>query len=111
MKYDQEYIYTLLLRKQLGDLNEVENKLLKKVMESDEQVRNCWYEQEEARRYTFNAILDDLRVEHDWCQVKAALKPKPFYTRIFYFLKSYRAVVAILFTGIVIAAIIHATCK
>lgn len=105
MKYDQEYIYTLLLRKQLGDLSEVENKLLEKVMESDEQVRNCFYEQEEARRYTFNAILDDLRVEHDWCQVKAALKPKPLYTRIFHFLKSYKAIAAILFTGMVLVAI------
>jgi transmembrane sensor len=105
MKYDQEYIYTLLLRKQLGDLSEVENKLLEKVMESDEQVRNCWFEQEEARRYTFNAILEDLRVEHDWCQIRAVLKPKPLYSRIYYFLKSYSAVAAILFTAIVIAAI------
>jgi hypothetical protein len=105
MKYDQEYIYTLLLRKQLGDLSEVENKLLEKVMESDEQVRNCWHEQEEARRYTFNAILEDLRVEHDWCQIRAVLKPKPIYTRVFYFLKTYSAVAAILFTGFVIAAV------
>jgi hypothetical protein len=105
MKYDQEYIYTLLLRKQLGELSEVENKLLEKVMETDEQVRNCWFEQEEARRYTFNAILEDLRIEHDWCKVKAVLKPKPFYTRVFYFLRSYRAVAAILFTAIVVAAI------
>lgn len=105
MKYDQEYIYTLLLRKQLGDLSEVENKLLEKVIESDEQVRNCWYEQEEARRYTFNAILEDLRVEHDWCQIRAVLKPKPLYTRIFYFLRTYSPVAAILFTATVIAAI------
>jgi hypothetical protein len=105
MKYDQEYIYSLLLQKQLGELSEVDNKLLEKVMETDEQVRNCWFEQEEARRYTFNAILEDLRAEHDWCKVKAVLKPKPFYTRVFYFLRSYSAVAAILFTAIVVAAI------
>lgn len=105
MKHDQEYIYSLLLRKQLGELSEIENKVLEKVIETDEQVRNCWLEQEEARRYTFNAILEDLRVEHDWCKVRAVLRPKPFYTRVFFFLKSYSAIAAILFTGLVITAI------
>ncbi|SFE35907.1 hypothetical protein SAMN05518672_105394 [Chitinophaga sp. CF118] len=103
MKYDQEYIYSLLLRKQLGELSEVENKLLQKVMETDEQVRNCYYEQEEAKRYTFNAFLEDLRGEHDWYKINAVLKPKPLYTRIFYFLKRYSTLAAILFTGMAIA--------
>jgi hypothetical protein len=105
MRYDQEYIYTLLLRKQLGDLSEVENKLLQKVMETDEQVRNCWFEQEEAKRYTFNAFLDDLRIEHDWCKVKAVLKPKPLHARIYYFLKRYRTIAAVLFAGMLTIAV------
>lgn len=109
MRYDQEYIYTLLLRKQLGDLSEVENKLLQKVMETDEQVRNCWFEQEEAKRYTFNAFLDDLRVEHDWCKVRAVLTPKPLHMRIYYFLKRYRAVAAILLAVMLTAAVFIST--
>jgi transmembrane sensor len=109
MRYDQEYIYTLLLRKQLGDLSEVENKLLEKVMETDEQVRNCWFEQEEAIRWTFNAFVEDLRVEHDWCKVRAVLKPKPLHTRVYYFLKRYRAVAAALFAVTLSAAVYVST--
>ncbi|SEW17945.1 FecR family protein [Chitinophaga sp. YR573] len=109
MRYDQEYIYTLLLRKQLGDLSEVEDKLLQKVMETDEQVRNCWIEQEEARRYTFNAFLEDLRVEHDWCKIRAVLTPKPLHTRIYYFLKRYRAVAAMLVAAMLTAAVFVST--
>jgi len=111
MKYDQEYIYTLLLRKQLGTLSQVEDKLLQKLMETDEQVRNCWIEQEEARRYTFNAFLEDLRVEHDWCEVREVLTPKPLHTRIYYFLKKYRAVALILFAVILAATVFICTCQ
>jgi transmembrane sensor len=105
MRYDQEYIYTLLLRKQLGDLNEVENKLLQKVMETDEQVRNCWFEQEEAKRWTFNAFVDDLRAEHDWCKIRDLLEPKPLHTRVYYFLRRYRAVAACLLAVMLTAAV------
>ena len=107
MKYDQEYIYTLLLRKQLGEVNEVEEKLLQKVMETDEQVRNCWFEQEEARRYTFNAILDDFRTEHDWCKVVAVIEPKPLHKKVLHFLKKYGAVAAAFIAAFVVATTYH----
>ena len=94
MKYDQEYIYTLLLRKQLGELTEVEDKLLQKVMSTDEKVRKCWQEQEEAILYTDSAFLDDLRVDLDWYKVKSVLDPAP--VRAFRFIKRYRAAAAIL---------------
>lgn len=105
MKYDQEYIYTLLLRKQLGELNEVEDKLLQKVMHTDEQVRKCFYEHEEAKLYTGNAFLDDLRVEHDWCKVAAILAPKPMHTRIILFLRQHN--VTRLFTSRVSVCHVH----
>ncbi|PWV44749.1 FecR family protein [Chitinophaga sp. S165] len=104
MKYDQEYIYTLLLRKQLGELSEVEDKLLQKVMHTDEQVRKCFYEQEEAKLYTDNAFLDDLRVEHDWCKVAAILAPKPLHTRILQFVIQRNAAAAVFATAITLAA-------
>ncbi|UPK71039.1 FecR family protein [Chitinophaga filiformis] len=104
MKYDQEYIYTLLLRKQLGELSEVEDTLLQKVIHTDEQVRKCYYEQEEAKLYTDNAFLDDLRVEHDWCKVAAILAPKPLHTRIFLFAKRNSAVAAAFVMGVACAA-------
>jgi hypothetical protein len=104
MKYDQEYIYTLLLRKQLGELSEVEDKLLQKVMHTDEQVRKCFYEQEEAKLYTDNAFLDDLRVEHDWCKVAAVLAPKPLHTRIVLFLKQRNAAAAVFATAVTLTA-------
>ncbi|SHN43393.1 FecR family protein [Chitinophaga sp. CF418] len=100
MKYDQEYIYTLLLRKQLGELSEVEDTLLQNVIHTDEQVRKCYYEQEEAKLYTDNAFLDDLRIEHDWCKVAAILAPKPLHTRIFLFAKRHSAVAAAFITGV-----------
>lgn len=96
MKYDQEYIYTLLLRKQLGDLSEVEDKLLQKVIQTDEQVRKCWLEQEEAILYTNSEFLNDLRVENDWYQVAAILAPRPFHVRAFRLVKRYSAAAAIL---------------
>lgn len=96
MKYDQEYIYTLLLRKQLGELSEVEEKLLEKVMDTDEDVRKCFYEQEEAKFYTNNAFLDDLRVEHDWCKIATILTPKPLHTRLFLFVKRNSAAAAVI---------------
>lgn len=103
MKYDQEYIYTLLLRKQLGELSEVEDKLLQKVMHTDEQVRKCFYEQEEAKLYTDNAFLDDLRVEHDWCKIAAILAPKPLHTRIFVFVKRHSAIAAAFIAAVALA--------
>lgn len=96
MKYDQEYIYTLLLRKQLGELSEVEDRLLQKVMQTDDQVRRCWHEQEQAIIYTDDAFLDDLRIEHDWCQVAAVLTPRPLHKRVVHFVKRQRAVAAVL---------------
>jgi hypothetical protein len=104
MKYDQEYIYTLLLRKHLGELSEIEDQLLQKVMHTDRQVRNCWHEQEEAKRYTDNAFLDDLRIEHDWCKIAAILAPKPLHVRLFRFLKRQRAVTAVLLAATTYAA-------
>ncbi|TWV88666.1 FecR family protein [Chitinophaga pinensis] len=98
MKYDQEYIYTLLLRKQLGELSEVEDQLLQKVMQTDEQVRKCWHEQEQAILYTDSAFLDDLRVEHDWCQIAAILSPQPLHVRGFRFIKRHSAAAAVLLT-------------
>lgn len=103
MKYDQEYIYTLLLRKQLGELSEVEDKLLQKVMHTDEQVRKCFYEQEEAKLYTDNAFLDDLRVEHDWCKVAAILTPKPLHTRILLLIRQHGAAAAVFVAVIALA--------
>ncbi|MCF6402523.1 FecR domain-containing protein [Chitinophaga filiformis] len=104
MKYDQEYIYTLLLRKQLGELSEVEETLLQNVIHTDEQVRKCYYEQEEAKLYTDNAFLDDLRIEHDWCKVAAVLAPKPLHTRIALFVKRNSAIAAAFATAVVCAA-------
>jgi transmembrane sensor len=98
MKYDQEYIYTLLLRKQLGELSEVEDQLLQKVMQTDEQVRKCWHEQEQAILYTDSAFLDDLRVEHDWCQIAAILSPQPLHVRIIRFIKRNSVAAAVLLT-------------
>jgi len=103
MKYDQEYIYTLLLRKQLGELSEVEDTLLQKVIHTDEQVRKCYYEQEEAKLYTDNAFLDDLRVEHDWRKVAAILAPKPLHTRIFLFAKQHSTAAAVFITAVACA--------
>jgi hypothetical protein len=94
MKYDQEYIYDLLLRKQLGELSEEEDKLLQKIMLTDEQVRQCWHEHEEAKLYTQNAFLEDLRAEHDWCKVVALLTPRPLYVRMFDFVLEHKAVAA-----------------
>jgi len=99
MKYDQEYIYTLLLRKQLGELSEVEDRLLQKVMQTDDQVRRCWHEQEQAIIYTDDAFLDDLRIEHDWCKVAAVLSPSPLHMRVLQFVKRQRAVAAVLLTA------------
>ncbi|MBW8688381.1 FecR family protein [Chitinophaga rhizophila] len=96
MKYDQEYIYTLLLRKQLGELSEVEDQLLQKVMETDEQVRKCWHEQEQAILYTDNAFLDDLRIEHDWCKIAAILSPKPRHLKVYHYVKRHSAAAAVL---------------
>ncbi|WP_343669037.1 FecR domain-containing protein [Chitinophaga sp.] len=97
MKYDQEYIYSLLLRKQLGDLTEVEDKLLQKEMHNNENVRRCWQEYEEAILYTDSAFLDDLRVESDWLKVKAILEPTPVHLRVLKFLKKVRVAAAIVF--------------
>lgn len=94
MKYDQEYIYSLLLRKQLGDLTEVEDKLLQKEMHNNEHVRRCWQEFEEAVIYTDNAFLDDIRVESDWMRIKSILEPEPFHLRVLHFLKKYRVAAA-----------------
>ena len=107
MKQDQqEYIYTLLLRKQIGQLNEVEKKQLEKAMEQNENVRNCYFEQEEARRYTFNAILEDLHVEHEWCKVEALCKPRPLHTRIIQFLGAHHKVAAaVLVSGLAFAGL------
>lgn len=96
MKYDQEYIYTLLLRKQLGDLSEVEDKLLQKIIKADEQVRKCWLEQEEAILYTNSEFLNDLRVESDWYKVAAVLSPKPFHVRAFRSIKRHGTAVVML---------------
>ncbi|QHS62258.1 FecR family protein [Chitinophaga agri] len=104
MKYDQEYIYTLLLRKQLGELSEVEDQLLQQVMQTDEQVRKCWHEQEQAILYTDSAFLDDLRVEHDWCTIAAILTPKPIHARIFSYVKRHSTAAAILVTATAFAA-------
>jgi hypothetical protein len=103
MKYDQEYIYTLLLRKQLGELSEVEDTLLQNVIHTDEQVRKCYYEQEEAKLYTDNAFLDDLRVEHDWYKVATILAPKPLHTRIFLFAKRHSTAAAVFITAVACA--------
>ncbi|PSL19553.1 FecR family protein [Chitinophaga ginsengisoli] len=103
MKYDQEYIYTLLLRKQLGELSEVEDTLLQNVIHTDEQVRKCYYEQEEAKLYTDNAFLDDLRVEHDWLKVAAVLAPKPLHTRIFLLAKRHSTAAAVFITAVTCA--------
>lgn len=97
MKYDQEYIYSLLLRKQLGDLTEVEDKLLQKEMHNNENVRRCWQEYEEAILYTDSAFLDDLRVEADWLKVKAILEPTPVHIRVLKYLKKVRVAAAIVF--------------
>lgn len=97
MKYDQEYIYSLLLRKQLGDLTEVEDKLLQKEMHQNENVRRCWQEYEEAILYTNNAFLEDLQVEADWLKVKAILEPTPVYLRVLKYLKKVRVAAAIIF--------------
>ncbi|RFM31334.1 FecR family protein [Chitinophaga silvisoli] len=96
MKYDQEYIYSLLLRKQLGDLTEVEDKLLQKEMHHNENVRRCWQEYEEAILYTNNAFLEDLQVEADWLKVKAILEPTPVYLRVLKYLKKVRVAAAII---------------
>jgi hypothetical protein len=96
MKYDQEYIYSLLLRKQLGDLTEVEDKLLQKEMHNNEHVRRCWQEFEEAVIYTDNAFLDDIRVESDWIRVKSILQPEPVHVRILHFLKKMKVAAALL---------------
>lgn len=98
MKYDQEYIYSLLLRKQLGDLTEVEDKLLQKEMHQNENVRRCWQEYEEAILFTNNAFLDDLRVEADWLKVKAILEPPPVHIRVLKYLKKVRVAAALIFT-------------
>ncbi|SFW88495.1 FecR family protein [Chitinophaga sancti] len=95
MKYDQEYIYSLLLRKQLGDLTEVEDKLLQKEMHHNENVRRCWQEYEEAILYTDSAFLEDLQVEADWLKIKAILEPTPVYMRVLKFLKKVRVAAAI----------------
>ncbi|WPQ64860.1 FecR domain-containing protein [Chitinophaga sancti] len=97
MKYDQEYIYSLLLRKQLGDLTEVEDKLLQKEMHNNENVRRCWQEYEEAILYTDNAFLEDLQIESDWLKVKAILEPTPVHLRVLTYLKKVRVAAAILF--------------
>lgn len=104
MKHNQEYIYALLLRKQLGELSEVEAAELQQVMQSDEQVRKCYQEQEEAKYYTNNEFLKDLRVEHDWLVVEAILKPKPIHVRIVRFLTHYRSLAAASFFGIAAVA-------
>ncbi|OMP76969.1 FecR family protein [[Flexibacter] sp. ATCC 35208] len=96
MKYDQEYIYSLLLRKQLGDLTEVEDKLLQKEMHNNANVRRCWQEYEEAILYTDNAFLEDLQVESDWLKVKAILEPTPVHLRVLAYLKKVRVAAAIL---------------
>jgi hypothetical protein len=104
MKYDQEYIYTLLLRKQLRELSEVEDQLLQKVMQTDEQVRKCWYEQEQAILYTDSAFLDDLRVERDWCKIAAILTPQPLHLRLYRYVKHHRAAAAVLLTATAFAS-------
>jgi hypothetical protein len=96
MKYDQEYIYSLLLRTQLGDLTEVEDKLLQKEMHHNENVRRCWQEYEEAILYTNNAFLEDLQVEADWLKVKAILEPTPVYLRVLKYLKKVRVAAAVI---------------
>lgn len=96
MKYDQEYIYSLLLRKQLGELTEVEDKLLQKEMHNNENVRRCWQEYEEAILYTDNAFLEDLQVESDWMKIKAILEPTPVHLRVLKYLKKVRVAAAIL---------------
>jgi transmembrane sensor len=94
MKHNQEYIYALLLRKQLGELSEVEAATLQQVIQQDEHVRKCYQEQEEAKYYTNNEILKDLRIEHDWLMVEAILKPKPLHTRVITFLRRHSVAAA-----------------
>ncbi|HEU4556181.1 MAG TPA: FecR domain-containing protein [Chitinophaga sp.] len=105
MKFDQEYIYQLLLEKQLGEISKENDRYLQQVMEYDEHVRNCWLELENAKVATNDDILEDLRADLVWCKIEALLKPQPsFPTRVLRLLKKHRAAIAAsVFTAIITA--------
>jgi hypothetical protein len=95
MKFDQEYIYQLLLEKQLGEISKENDRYLQQVMKYDEHVRNCWLELENAKVATNEDILEDLRADLVWCKIEALLKPAPsFPNRVLLFIKKYRIAVA-----------------
>lgn len=79
MKYNQEYVYALLLRKQLGELTDVEDKLLEKVFQHD---YHCWRaynemqelaEQLEKQDSSERLFPEDLIIETQWLKVKELL--------------------------------------
>lgn len=91
MKFNEEHIYQLLLEKQLGEISKENDKYLQQVIQQDEHVRNCWFELENAKIATNNAILEDLRADLAWCKIEALLKPAPsFPVRVLRFLKKHR---------------------
>jgi len=105
MKFDQEYIYQLLLEKQLGEISKENDRYLQQVMKYDEHVRNCWLELENAKVATNEDILEDLRADLVWCKIEALLKPTPpFPNRVLLFIKKYRIAVA----AVIIAALLAA---
>ncbi|WP_217606532.1 FecR family protein [Chitinophaga sp. GbtcB8] len=105
MKFDQEYIYQLLLEKQLGEISKENDRYLQQVMKYDEHVRNCWLELENAKVATNEDILEDLRADLVWCKIETLLKPAPpFPNRVLLFIKKYRvAVAAVIITALLAA--------
>lgn len=96
MKFNEEHIYQLLLEKQLGEISKENDKYLQQVIQQDEHVRNCWFELENAKVATNNAILEDLRADLAWCKIEALLRPAPsFPVRVLRFLKKHRIAAAI----------------
>jgi hypothetical protein len=82
MKYNQEYVYCLLLRKQLGDLGEDEEKYLKALMQDHDEIETSLREMQESAEISNTDLLHDLRTECDWLRVTEMLERKSFKQRI-----------------------------
>ncbi|WPQ61298.1 hypothetical protein SIO70_23350 [Chitinophaga sancti] len=91
MKYDQEYVYTLLLRKQLGGLSDPEEEWLEKVFQETCKGKGVIAEFYEGLGNYTNDMLDDLRVETQWAEVARMLKKRTFKERMADFIDQIRS--------------------